>query len=484
MRSNVSWAHALAARAGAIALAAPMLIAWAVPASAAVAGHSMTPAVAGNVQFESVGDFQADALPPLPPLGCLHSSPIGCFGPDTVRAAYGVQPILDKGIIGSGRTIVIIDAFRNPTIQRDLQVFDNFWKIPDPPTFNIDDHLGVPAFDPTNPTQLGWSREISIDVEWAHAIAPGAAIELVLASSQKDTDMLNATMFAIDQKLGDVISQSFGEAEMCADASFFRKEHALFQRAVARGITLVASSGDMGTQQMCDNGSVFVSASTPASDPNVTGVGGTQLMALANGVYQSEAAWNSTRGASGGGFSTLYRRPAYQEALQPKSKYRGVPDVAYGADSHTGFLAVWSPTVAPPKTVGILLVGGTSAGTAQWAGIVALADQMGGRRLGSINKRLYQIGKSDQYSSAFHDITSGNNAFGGATGFSAAPGWDPVTGLGTPNVVNLISLLINDESGGENDGQDSQGHGDQAVALGADDAERIVPVQDVQGRNG
>lgn len=470
MRSITSSARALAARAGAIAMVAPMLIAWAMPASAAVDGHSMTPAVGGNVQFESVGDFQADALPPLPPIACLHSSPIGCFGPDTVRAAYGVQPILDKGITGAGRTIVIIDAFRNPTIVRDLQVFDNFWKIPDPPKFHIDDHFGVPAFDPTNPTHVGWSREISIDVEWAHAIAPGAAIELVLASSQKDTDMLKATMYAIDQKLGDVISQSFGEAEMCADASFFRKEHALFQRAVARGITLLAASGDMGPQQMCDNGSVFVSASTPASDPNVTGVGGTQLLVSASVPYRSETAWNSTRGASGGGFSTLYRRPGYQEALQPNSKFRAVPDVAYGADSHSGFLTVWSPTVAPPKTVGILLVGGTSAGTAQWAGIVALADQMGGRRLGSINKRLYQIGKSDQYSSAFHDITSGHNTFGGATGFSAAPGWDPVTGLGTPNVVNLIPLLINHENGGENDGQDSQGQGDQGVAVGADDA--------------
>jgi subtilase family serine protease len=479
MRSITSSAHALAARAGAVALAVPMLLGGAVPASAAIVSHAMTPAVGSSVEFDFVSDFQAGALPPLPALGCLHSSPIGCFGPDTIRAAYGVQPILDKGITGAGRTIVIIDAFRNPTIERDLQVFDHFWNIPDPPKFHIDDHLGVPAFDPTNTTQLGWSREISVDVEWAHAIAPGAAIELVLASSQKDTDMLTATTYAIDHKLGDVISQSFGEAEVCADKSFFSKEHSLFQRAVARGITLLASSGDMGARQMCDNGSVFVSASTPASDPNVTGVGGTHLLASATGAYQSETVWNSTRGASGGGFSTLYRRPGYQEAWQPNSKSRGVPDVAYGADSRTGFLVVWSPTVAPPKTVGILLVGGTSAGTAQWAGIVALADQMGGRRLGSINKRLYQIGKSDQYSSAFHDITAGNNTFGGATGFSAAPGWDPVTGLGTPNVVNLIPLLINHVNEGESDGQDSQGQGDQRVAVGADDTKRIVPVPDV-----
>jgi subtilase family serine protease len=443
--SITSCARALAARAGAVALAVPMLFAWTVPASAAAVEHSMIPAVGSDVQFESIGDFQADAVPPIP---CLHSTPIGCFGADTIRAAYDVQPLLNRGITGAGRTIVVIDAFQNPTIQHDLMVFDSFWNIPAPPNFTIVAPQGVPPFDPTNLTQVGWSQEISIDVEWAHAIAPGASIKLVLAKSEKDADMLNATKYAIDHKLGDVISQSFGEAEKCLDPKLARKQHALFQEAVESGITLLASSGDKGAaRQSCDGTSLLLSVSTPASDPNVTSVGGTSLFASGTGAYQSETGWNSTRGASGGGFSSLFRRPSYQEDLVQGGKARGVPDVAYNADSRSGYLVVWSPTVVPPKTTGVLLVGGTSAGAAQWAGIVALADQLGHHRLGAINKQLYRIADDGDNSTAFHDITTGNNTFGGITGFTAAKGWDPVTGLGTPDVANLVPLLVRHEGG-------------------------------------
>jgi subtilase family serine protease len=176
----------------------------------------------------------------------------------------------------------------------------------------------------------------------------------------------------------------------------------------------------------------MLSASTPASDPDVTAVGGTALTtAGTNGRYQSESAWS----ASGGGFSTVYRRPGYQAPFQDNNKQRGVPDVAFNGDAlNSGVIVVWGGKA--------IRVGGTSAGSPQWAGIVALADQKGGHRLGEINKSLYHIGKSDAYGSAFHDVTTGNNSIAGITGFAAAPGWDATTGLGTPDVANLIPLLI------------------------------------------
>jgi subtilase family serine protease len=258
--------------------------------------------------------------------------------------------------------------------------------------------------------------------------------------------MLHVTQYAVEHRLngrpgdlGDVFSQSFGEAERCAPAGFFAREHAVFNAATRRGITLVAASGDWGaTQLTCDGSSLIDGAvvSTPASDPDVTAVGGTRLLADgSSGAYQGESAWSG----SGGGFSAVYRRPNYQASLQTQ-KARGLPDVAYDADGRSGPIVAWS-VLRPPSSIGLGVVGGTSAGPPQWAAITALADQAAGRRLGSINKFLYSASKSEDRASPFHDITSGNNSFGGVTGFPAVRGWDPATGLGTPNVAVLISRL-------------------------------------------
>ncbi len=452
---SVAGVRALWARAAVLALSAPLLVAGSVPASAAIIGHAMAPAVDSESQVDYWADFQADTTPSPPSLPkCATSVPVGCFGADTTRMAYGIQPVLNQGITGAGRTIVIIDAFQNPAIRADLTRFDSFWGIldpslknPNPSSFTICPSAScttpweVPPFDPTNKDQLSFSKEISIDVEWAHAIAPDASIVLVEASSKNDVDLVAATRFAVDNNLGDVITQSFGEAEMCASQSVLDQQHAVFQKAAELGITVFASSGDKGAgRQACnDPNSLVFSVSTPASDPQVTAVGGTRLVAGAGGAYMSETAWNTPSvGASGGGFSSLFRRPSFQAPLQKdNNKARGVPDVAYNADPGTPFLAVHMGRGA--------FAAGTSAGTPQWAGIIALADQAAGRRLGSINKTLYHIAKSDAYSSAFNDITSGGNSLLGIAGYDAKPGWDAVTGLGTPIVSNLIPLLIDSE---------------------------------------
>jgi subtilase family serine protease len=248
---------------------------------------------------------------------------------------------------------------------------------------------------------------------------------------------------------------------MCADPKLIRQEHEVFNRASEKGITLIASSGDQGAAQPnCDGTALIKAASTPASDPLVTGVGGTNLLADAvSGAYQSESVWNDVTcgacdGSSGGGFSTIYRRPGYQAPFQPNNKQRGVPDVAYNGDVRGGVVVAWGV----PFGVGAFFVfGGASAGSPQWAGLVALADQKGGQRLGAINRSLYHIGKSDAYGQAFHDITAGNNTFGGVEGFAASKGWDASTGLGTPDAARLIPLLV---AKGEGSGDNQQGNGE------------------------
>jgi subtilase family serine protease len=464
MPSITSWAHALAARASAVALAVPMVLGGAVPASAAIVSHAVIPAVGSSVLYEYIGgaETQGSVL-----FGCQARPRLGpparafCYGPDQIRAAYDIQSVLNGGTTGAGQTIVIVDAFSSPTIRTDLKAWDTVWGIPDP-TLNIIAPDGLTPFVVSDPNQVGWSSEISLDVEWAHAVAPGATIDLVLAKTNQDADILSVTKYAVDHNLGSVISQSFGEAEACADPKLLRKEHAIFAAAADKGITLFASSGDQGAAQpTCDNKGFFLSASTPASDPNVTGVGGTHLLADAvTGAYASESVWNDDFGAGGGGFSTVYRRPGYQAPVQHNNKQRGVPDVAYNGDVRGGVIGAWSVLCGiavncGPANVGFFIFGGTSAGSPQWAGIVALADQKGGDRLGAINKRLYHIGKSDAYGSAFHDITAGNNTFDGVTGVAAAAGWDAATGLGTPDVAKLIPLLLSEPK--DNSGSDGSG---------------------------
>jgi subtilase family serine protease len=435
-------ARRFAARAAAVAIALPTLFAGIVPASAAIAGHVVVPAVANGARYELAGNV-ADGKVALhcqtgPRLG--PPAPPFCYGPDQIRAAYGIQPVLDSGITGAGRTIVLIDAFQSPTIQSDLALFDHIWGYPDP-TFNIIAPDGLTPFNPADPSQLMWSSEISVDVQWSHAIAPGATIDLVLAKSDLDTDMLRVTKYAIDHNLGDVISQSFGEAEPCASPGLLTQQHALFQSASDKGITLFASTGDFGSAQpTCDGTSLTTGASTPASDPNVTAVGGTHLLAdPVSGAYGSESVWSDDFGATGGGFSTVYRRPGYQAPFQSNEKQRGIPDVAYDGDVRGGLIVAFGVPFGPGA---VFVFGGTSAGSPQWAAIVALADQKGGHRLGAINKTLYHIAKSSAYGQALHDVTTGDSSAPGLPGFSAGPGWDAATGLGSPNAAQLIPLLI------------------------------------------
>ena len=389
--------------------------------------------------------FTGNSLPHQGTFSCQSASaPLPCYAPAQIRRAYNIP----NNLTGAGQTIAIVDAFGNPDIQSDLALFDSTFDLP-AAHLNIICATTCPTFDPTNADEVDWAGEIALDTQWAHAIAPGATIDLVISKSDMDTDILAAQQYVVNHNLGDVLSQSFGEGETCMASSTFAAQHQVFVKAQAEKISVFASAGDSGSAQPdCNNdGGYFLSASTPASDPLVTGVGGTHLNAnFTTGQYHSESVWNDSGtsidiGAGGGGFSTQFLRPSYQ-AFANHNQFRGVPDVAYNADIFGGVLIVCSECNG--GTPAFFLVAGTSSGSPQWAAIAALADQGAGHRLGFLNPTLYAIGLSvTGYLTSFHDVTTGNNAWDvtGVPGYSAGPGWDPTTGLGSPNAANLIRLL-------------------------------------------
>jgi subtilase family serine protease len=418
-----------------------------------------------------------------------------CYDPYQMRHAYNIDTLINAGFTGKGKTIIIVDAFQSPNIVQQLNLYDSFYGLPslnglggtfDPSlgTFTQIAPDGLTPFVTGDPNMTGWAEEISLDVLWAHAIAPGANIVLVLAKSNNDPDILSVTKYAVDNNLGDVISQSFGENESCADPNLLAQEHQVFADATAKNITIFASSGDQGAaQQTCDGTSWAKAASTPASDPLVTAVGGTELHAAdycltalgcdptthpAPGTYQSEIAWNegppfgdfqssfSSTIATGGGFSVLYDEPSYQKGTLHGGKQRGVPDVSYNAAVLHGVLTYLN---IPGIPAGFYRFGGTSAGSPQWAAIVAIADEQAGNTLGFINRALYHIGQAkSHYSASFHDVTSGinsavefdiNNNAVTVQGFNAGPGWDATTGLGSPTTDQLVSYLMQFVSPGD-----------------------------------
>ena len=453
-----------------LAFAAAIAVAL-VGASASGAAGPVTHRITVNPQV-SAPQTATQATPALHHFSCQDQSLASgnrCYQPFQMQAAYNYSGLLSQGIDGTGKTIVIIDAFGSPTITSDLHDFDAEFGLPDP-NFSIITPAGTPpTFDPNDGNMFGWAIETSLDVQWAHAMAPGANIVLALAPSNNDQDILNVTKYVVDHKVGDVVSQSFGEAESCVDPTLLSQEHAIFQQGVNEGITFFASSGDSGASQFnCDGSAAILSASSPASDPNVTGVGGTTLLADGTtGAYGNETAWTEPDfgcnppaisfpadiNCSGGGFSTIYGRPSWQQS-QVKGgdphPGRGVPDVAYNAGLSGGVLTHVGWLLAdffglPQDFPAFFAIGGTSSGSPQWAGLAADGAQIAGHDLGNINQSLYQFSQAQQkYAADFHDITIGNNDVSeltGLQGYNAGTGWDPVTGLGTPNAGNLLPAL-------------------------------------------
>lgn len=388
----------------------------------------------------NAADESANALPP--PSVCVGVYGLACYTPAEIRSAYNVPSALN----GAGQTIVIVDAYGSPTITRDLKFFDTYFHLPDP-TFNI-----IYPSGPPSGASNGWAGETSLDVEWAHAIAPGATIDLVVAKTNSSADIDAAETYAVENHLGSVMSMSYGAPEQAISGGSHNKylSHgdAVFQEAREARITSVASTGDTGASF----GTGVAVANYPSSDPLVTAVGGTNLFMSDAGVYQSEDVWNDTDpalcpfgciygpfGATGGAPSMLFKRPHYQnEAVNTKT--REISDVSYNASVYTAVMVASSYSSTDGR-VHLYFTGGTSSGTPQWAGIIALTNQARGNQIGYVNPALYKTADKGQYAFAFHDVTVGQNALFSDPGFPAGPGYDIPTGLGTPNVSNLINVL-------------------------------------------
>jgi subtilase family serine protease len=379
------------------------------------------------------------------------------YAPDDIRAAYDIAPLHQQGITGQGQTVVLIESFGDPTLQADIDAYNQRYNLP-PITIQVIAPIGSKPFDPSNDDMLGWAGETALDAEIVHAVAPGAKI-VVLTSPVSETEgtiglpeFRQLEQYALDHHLGSVISMSWGVSEVTLTDTAGRAEIAkwdtLFHQATTQqGVTFVTGSGDNGATDFADLTPTQLSStattSFPSDDPWVTSAGGTTLLTDGNHFFD-ESAWDG----SGGGFSRFFATPDYQKTLPAAvqsqlQNRRGVPDIAANADPHSGWiiraLNRWQ------------VIGGTSAAAPFWAGLIALANQKAGHPLGFINPALYQLAQG-KGTADFRDITTGNNTFDGTgdrggslvhvQGYPAVPGWDPITGLGSPDAAKLIPDLI------------------------------------------
>jgi subtilase family serine protease len=374
------------------------------------------------------------------------------------HTAYDLNALYHEGITGAGRTIVIVDSFGSPTIRSDIATFDAQFGLP-PLNLTIDKFGTIPPFDPTNSTMVGWAIETSLDVEYAHSIAPGAKIVLAETPVAEEEgtsgfpEMMDAEQSLINQGVGDVISQSFGATENTfpgfsqGNYSSLLDLRYAFKDALAHHVTVLAASGDEGvTNDEADGTTLYPYPvnSWPSADPLVTSVGGSQLYLDNNGNrLQPDSVWNDGFGAGGGGDSAVFSRPLFQLGVaKVVGNHRGTPDISMSAAVNGAAWAYWS--FAGDGAPGWELVGGTSEASPIFSGIVALADQLAGHRLGWINPDLYLLGALSQHTRAqtgIVDITAGNNSFGGVTGYSAAPGYDLASGWGTIDACKFVHAL-------------------------------------------
>ena len=383
------------------------------------------------------------------PSQCVATFGLACYTPQEIHTAYDVP----SNLTGLGQTIVIVDAYGSPTIRQDLATFDTVFGLPDP-TLNIIYPDGKPAFNgghgKVGQNQVGWAEETSLDVEWSHAIAPAATIDLVIAPTSYGNALNVAEQYAVSNHLGNVMSMSFGapEAAIAGGGNNLQQQQAdqIYRAAAAAGISVFASAGDNGAS----NGYAQANALFPASDPYVTSVGGTNLFMSDSGAYQGETVWNDSDpslcpfgcsqgifGATGGAPSSVFTAPTYQSDLTGQTM-RSTADVAYNASVYTSVL-VYLGFLG--SNSGFYFFGGTSEGAPQWAAIAALADEAAGHPLGLLNPQLYQIAQNPtEYAADFHDVTVGQNGLNGP-GFQATTGYDMPTGLGSPDVANLIQTL-------------------------------------------
>ena len=453
----------------------------AVAAAATIAIQGATNTVTATVRAHpfSQGHISLATLKDPPSTSfCQTQLGISCYNPQQLRKHYNLAPLYADGFDGSGRTIVIVDSFGSPTAQHDLDVFDHTYNLP-PADLTIKAPVGaIPPFDANNPDHVGWAQETTLDIEMAHLIAPGAKL-LLLETPVAETEgvqgfpeIVAAENWAINHHMGDVISQSFGATEETFPGGLHHNAAILglrsaFKNAARHGVTVLAASGDFGpTDALPDTNCCypFQVNSWPSADPLVTSIGGTQLhLNDAGKTLAPDNVWNDNpigiQAAGGGGLSKVFDRPEFQDSVRGVvGSQRGTPDISMSAAVDGGAIVYYS-FVRP----GYHIFGGTSEASPLFAGIVAIADQIAGERLGNLNQRLYEMGQ--EHSRGVVDVTIGNNTdtFTNAAGvvvtvagFNATPGYDLASGWGTIN-ANRFCRQLAGENSGDNGGDNGDG---------------------------
>jgi subtilase family serine protease len=460
------------------------------------------PAASTGLQFVPLAQMgpRVSASAVADPSGCIAIGLIHCYTPDDIASAYGVDAVHDAGWTGAGETIVIVDSYGSPTALSDLQTFDAAFGLPDP-NLTIHYPCGTPSFsNAMHGVQAGWAEETSLDLQWAHAIAPDADLVLVAANPAETQGVqgfdciFKGEQWAIANYPGAVLSQSFAVTEQSfhqAGSVQVARFDAIYEQAKDAGITIFGSSGDSGSANGDKQGRLFPfpTVNWPSSDPLVTSAGGTWLQfgwrwdptVSADEYYQCVAgasdpdatclpdylAWDpSTRteavwkedwlpAAGGGGRSTLFSTPAFQSGISQAvlQGSRGIPDLSWNAAVdggvlvHLGFLGA--------DNNGFYIFGGTSASSPQLAAVVALANQArhaaGKDSIGYLNPLLYTLPSSDFMDVVPQTFGTGdglttldsNEQFGtGVAGMPTTAGWDLSTGFGSPNVPAFVGDLV------------------------------------------
>ena len=417
-----------------------------------------------------------------------------------VDKAYNITPLYKQKLDGSGQTVVIVDAFGSDTITNDANVFAQINGLPQ---LNV---TNFAIYYPEGATSCGascsnWNVETSLDVEWSHSVAPGANIALVLSADNSFTNLDLSVLYAIENGLGSVISNSYGIGEIILATylpSELIVENNLNEMGAALGISVNFSSGDSG-DFFLNYGVTTVSM--PAASPYATGVGGTSLFLNPNHSMKLQTGWgnNETRiasfapnppvippldlgfvGGSGGGTSGVWSKPAYQGSLPGTARL--VPDIAFLADSFTGGEVVLTEPGSTGPSIGV--VGGTSLACPMFSALWAISAQAAGTWLGQAAPILYTLPadaitdvvatngpdnvsgitrippnpavtesadalaaplqNTTEYVSTLFNGTSTRwyvLSFGTDSSLTTGPGWDNVTGLGTPNGANFVSAV-------------------------------------------
>jgi subtilase family serine protease len=419
-----------------------------------------------------------------------------------LQRAYDLNSLYAAGYDGSGQTVVIVDAFGSPTVYADLLSFiqwqnANGANLPWTTMAQVQQHLhiyypeGYVVFNASNPDEVGWSQEVTLDVDMVHAMASGANIDLVISKNDEDAVMTGAVAFAVLNHLGSVISQSWGDPEWDIAASGptaiaeMMWADKVYELAAMEHITCFASAGDDGASELSQYyiPPGYNSPNYPASDPYVTAVGGTNLFMNCNASYVEGAGmYNTIDGntyigltynreivgndyeamaadgypspfdivTTGGAMSQFFPLPYWQQGITMTyangtaftPTMRCDSDVSWDSGLYGGLGLV--PYTAVASLAGYYLFGGTSMGSPFWAALTAIIDQYLGYSIGYLNPLLYANRATFYKTGAIHDVTVGDNTYPTGSpliGYEATKGWDAPTGIGSPDATKLVTEL-------------------------------------------